>query len=343
MFPYGLTRDDFARVREIVPGVRLATATREHRREIRYRDRALDGRVVAVTPEYWQIQDIHLASGRFLGDLDARSAAAVAVLGADAAEVLFRADEPLGRSIRVGADQYYQVVGVAARRAVSPGLGSSLPAQDFNRDVYIPLPTDAARFGRYLTYHRAGELEKDGIELNQITLALEDISRVRETAGIVSDFLDEAHKQDDVAVTVPLDLLEKVEEAGRLFRLVLAAIASISLLVGGIGIMNIMLATVSERTREIGIRRALGATRADIIRQFLAESMLLSGCGGVAGILLGIVATWCLAFFVGVSTIVRPGAPLLAFGIALAVGLGFGTYPARRAAFLDPTEALRHE
>jgi putative ABC transport system permease protein len=159
----------------------------------------------------------------------------------------------------------------------------------------------------------------------------------------VEAIIRENHPRDDTSMTVPLDLLEKAERTQRIFTWVLTAIASISLLVGGIGIMNIMLATVTERTREIGIRRALGARRSDITWQFLIETTVLSGTGGLIGVGLGFAGSYLASGAAGVSTVVQPWSPLLAFVISIAVGLIFGVFPARRAAYMDPIEALRHE
>jgi putative ABC transport system permease protein len=267
----------------------------------------------------------------------------VAVLAAETAATLFPKEDPLGRSIRIGADQYYTVVGIAERRAASPGVEGELPAQEYNRDVYIPFRTDRVRFGQYLAFLRGGSLQKDGAEISQITVTVGETEHVTTTAEVVADLIDRSHDQADVAIAVPLALLEKIEETQGLFNLVLGAIASISLLVGGIGIMNIMLATVSERTREIGIRRALGAKQRDISRQFLVETVVLSGSGGLLGILLGLGLSHGVSTVIGVYTVVRLPSIILACVISVAVGLIFGMYPARRAARLDPIEALRRE
>jgi putative ABC transport system permease protein len=166
---------------------------------------------------------------------------------------------------------------------------------------------------------------------------------VRRTADIIDGVLKQFHPKKDTAITVPLDLLEKAEQTQRIFTLVLSAIASISLIVGGIGVMNIMLATVTERTKEIGIRRALGAKRRDIALQFLVETIALSSAGGLLGVALGIGFSYFVTYFFALPTIIRAWSPVLAFAVSVAVGLIFGTYPARRAAYMDPIEALRHE
>jgi putative ABC transport system permease protein len=180
-------------------------------------------------------------------------------------------------------------------------------------------------------------------ELSQMTVAVDSMDHVKQTAEIIQSTLDQYHTKKDVEITVPLDLLERAEKTQRIFTLVLGAIASISLIVGGIGIMNIMLATVTERTREIGIRRALGAKRRDVAWQFLAETMTLSSLGGFLGVGLGIGLSFVVTSFFHFPTIIRAWSTLLAFAVSVIVGLVFGTYPARRAALMDPIEALRHE
>jgi len=339
---YGLTMRDLRRIRATIPELTAISPSRDHRRSLSFQDRRLQGRVVGVTPEYQLLHKVRLESGRFIEELDCLRAAPVVVLAAQTAEQLFPLADPLGKTIRVGEDQCYRVVGTAAPRAASPGLGSGLPAQDFNRDVYVPLTTDHQRFGENVVFDRASSQPAEKVELSQITLAVVETGRVKAAARVVEAIIQEAGKQDETALTVPLDLLEKAEETQRIFTWVLTAIASISLLVGGIGIMNIMLANVTERTREIGIRRALGACRADIVSQFLIETTVLSCTGGLIGIALGVGSALLASQLTGIATLIRPWAPLLAAGISVAIGLVFGTYPARRAAWLDPVEALRH-
>ncbi len=340
---YGLTRKDLERIEATIPTVTSVTPMREFRKDMRYLDRKLEGRVVSVTPNFLEMNGLHLSRGRFLTALDNERFANVTVLGAEVAERLFPVDDPLGRAVRIGEEHYYKVVGVMERRAPSAGVSSSLAAQDYNRDVYIPFTTDRVRFGKVITYHRAGTWQHEKLEVSQITVTVDKMDNVKKTAEIIQGLLEQYHTQKDTAVTVPLDLLEKAEKTQRIFTLVLGAIASISLLVGGIGIMNIMLATVTERTREIGIRRALGAKRRDITWQFLTEATALSTMGGLVGVGLGIGLSHLVTRFFALPTIIQGWSPVLALAVSVAVGLVFGTYPARRAALMDPIEALRHE
>jgi len=227
------------------------------------------------------------------------------------------------------------------------GTGGTQAAEDYNHDVYIPLETCRVRFGEQIIIRQSGSFNREQVELSQITLTVSDIDHVRPTGDVVRDILGR-HGQADWAVTVPLDRLEEAERAKRRYQALLVLIASISLIVGGIGIMNIMLATVTERTREIGIRRALGAKRRDITMQFLIEAVVQTSLGGLLGAVfgLGIVFTVpkVVSMFGGaLPAKVHVPAIFLSLVVAVTVGVLFGWYPARRAALLDPIEALRHE
>ena len=340
---YGLTSRDLSRIIASVPTLLSVTAIRDHRRSFTYNDHRMQGRVVGVTPGYEEVAGLRLSAGRFLSDLDVERVSPVAVLGAHVGRVLFPFEDPLDKTIRIGEDQYYRVIGVIQPRATSTEQSSGLPAEDLNQDVYIPFDTDRHRFGETVAFDRSSGQLPEKLEIRQITLTVSDTSFVKRTAEIVADILRQDRKDEDTIMIVPLDLLEKAEQTQRIFTLVLSAIASISLLIGGIGIMNIMLATVTERTKEIGLRRALGARRQDIISQFLIETLVLTSVGGLLGVAFGMVLSWQITHWAGIATMIRFWSPLLAFATSLAVGLIFGLYPARRAAMMDPIEALRHE
>ncbi len=342
LLAYGLTLADLERITATVPSVVGATPAREARKDVRHLDRKLEGRVVAVLPSYFAQNGLRLGHGRLLTDLDNRRYENVAVLAAGTAEKLFPVDDPVGRSVQIG-EQAYRVVGVTEFKAPTAGVGGSLAAQDYNLDAYIPFATDHARNGDIILYAKAGQFQMEKLEVSQITVTVDVLENVRPTAAILQGLLDQFHTQKDTAVTVPLELLERAEQAQRIFTLVLGAIASVSLAVGGIGVMNIMLAAVTERTREIGVRRALGARRRDIAAQFLVESVVLSGVGGLLGVGLGAGVAALVTYAFGFPTILRAWSPLVAVAVAVAVGLASGTYPARRAAAMDPVEALRHE
>ena len=340
---YGLTHQDYDRIVETIPTVIKATPLREFRQEVRHLDQVLDCRIVGAEPSLLSLTGQKLASGRFLESTDLTMFANVAVLGHEVAETLFPFGNPIGQSVRIGEQHYYTIVGVTGFKAPSAGTGSSLAAQDFNKDVYIPLTTNRVRFGEVMMSQKSGSFTAERIELSQITVTIDKNENVLKTANAIRSLLKQFHEKEDYGVTVPLELLEKAEATKRIFNLVLGSIASISLLVGGIGIMNIMLATVTERTREIGIRRALGAKKKDITFQFLVETAVISASGGLIGVALGLAAPPIVARFTGIPAVVQPLAPVIAFAIAVVTGVGFGLYPARRAASMDPVEALRSE
>ncbi len=339
---FGVTYADYRRIMTI-PSVVSVTPVREFAQKVRRLDREIEGRIVGVDADFLKMTGQHTEDGRFLTDADLFTRANVAVLGSQAAEKLFAYGDPVGKTVRVGEDHYFRVVGVTSFKAPSSGTGSSLAAQDFNRDIYIPLTTNRARFGDVIESEKQGSFTAEKIELSQVTVTVDGMDNVKKTATALESLLGQFHTKKDYVITVPLELLEKAAATQRIFNLVLGSIASISLLVGGIGIMNIMLATVSERTREIGIRRALGARRRDIIEQFLIETTVMSSSGGLIGVLLGVAAPPLVSYLSGMPVVIRPWSPIIAFLIAVTIGIVFGVYPARRAAMLDPVEALRTE
>jgi putative ABC transport system permease protein len=340
---YGLRYDDFERLLATIPTIRRALPIREIRKQIRYLERALDGRVVGTTHAYADFNHLEIEKGRFLTASDNDRYENYAVLASETAKVLFPYEDPLEKSVRLGSD-YYTIVGVTKERAATGGIGGSLSAQDYNKDVYIPINTCRLRFGDRLIDSRPGSFSIEETQLSQITLQVNEIDDVRKTAPVIQAAIEPKHPKRDVQFVVPYDLLMQAQATARQFSIILGTIASISLLVGGIGIMNIMLATVTERTREIGIRRALGAKRRDITQQFLIETVVLSGVGGVLGVCIGIGIPEILRKLASdQDPVVTLDSVVLSFGISVAIGILFGLYPARRAAMMDPIEALRHE
>ncbi len=240
---------------------------------------------------------------------------------------------------------YYRVVGIVQERSQPEqrSQAGKMEGQPLDNNVYIPLSASRTRFGEVLIRRTAGSFEAEEVQLHQVTVQMRDLAAVETADPQIKTLLGRFHDQNDYEIIVPLQLLRQAEQTKRIFNIVLGSIAAISLLVGGIGIMNIMLATVTERTREIGVRRALGARRRDITMQFLVETVVLSVGGGLIGVVVGIVVPVVVSQLTTMKTIVTLWSVLLAFGISGAVGIIFGLYPAKAAADLDPIEALRHE
>ena len=291
--------------------------------------------VYGVAPSYQSIGSLRVAHGRFFTAEESEAAAPVAVLGQASAASLFGTDDPLDRFVKVN-QQWFRVVGVAGPEATVQTEIAGLPAQDRNNMIYVPLMAAILRVEDALSW------QKD--EIDGIYLQMAPDADITATGTLVRGLLDVSHRNaGDFSVVVPAELLAQQQRTRRIFQIVMVAIASISLLVGGIGIMNIMLASVLERTREIGVRRAIGARRTDIVRQFLIETSLITITGGVAGILLGMALSQLVGYLAGWSTIVTVTSIVLAFAVSVTIGLVFGLYPAMRASRLDPVVALHYE
>jgi putative ABC transport system permease protein len=291
--------------------------------------------VYGVNPSYPTIAGLHLVQGRFFDPDEESRAAAVCVLGAAARSSLFGASDPIGQYVKVN-DQWFRVIGIAAPQLSSQTEVAGVPTLDLNNTMYVPLNSAILRLEDSYSGQRD---EIDGIYLN-----LRENADLPAVAKVVRAILDSSHHSaGDFSVIVPAELLAEQRRTERLFNAVMVAIASISLLVGGIGIMNIMLASILERTREIGVRRAVGARQSDIIRQFVVEATMISFVGGSFGIVFGFVMSRLIAWLAGWSTIVTASSIMLAFVVSITVGLVFGIYPAVKAARLDPVEAIRYE
>ena len=336
---YGLLYEDELRIATSFPHVLRTVPVKIVRKAGRLGERSMDLRLLGTTPDWFELIKRPLIAGRLLNDFDLQNAANTAVLTEHGARHLLATENSIGQMLKLGGD-YFEVVGIV-RSESSQGAGLQTPDQQI--DVYIPINVAKARFGDIITQVSSGSRSRELVELHQIIAEVDAAANVESSAAAISAMLRRFHKKQDYSVAVPLALLRQAEATKRTFNIVLGSIAGISLLVGGIGIMNIMLASVTERTREIGIRRAIGAKRRQIIMQFLIETMVLSTTGGLIGIAIGLFIPWLITVVAGMPTVVTPISLLLSLGISMAIGIIFGLYPAVRAASLDPIVALRHE
>ncbi len=346
---YGITYDDIDRIRNTIPSVEIVMPSRILREDVWRGEYRVDCEVVGTLPWYPRMTNHPVVRGRFFTDSELDAVANVCVLEQGMANELFPIDNPIGRTVRIGS-QVYRVVGVMAPKGArisgagepkKPGAPGSAQAAAYQ--MYIPLSAARQRFGELIVQRSSGSIAAEKVELHEATVQVARLEDVLETSEIIRGLLERYHTKKDYDLVVPLGLLQQAERQKQIFNVVLGAIAGISLLVGGIGIMNIMLASVTERTREIGIRRAIGAKRSQIVVQFLIETVVLSTIGGLLGIFVGVSIPIVVTFLAGMPTVVTLWSLLLSVGISMGVGLLFGMYPAARAANLNPIEALRHE
>jgi putative ABC transport system permease protein len=332
----GLNFTDFRVIQANVENISAATARKRFTpSKLLPRPQADSPMVYGVSPAYVGIANLALVSGRFFDEAETTAAAPVVVLGEAAAASLFGADDPIGRYVKVN-EQWFQVIGVAGPQLTVQADVAGLPAQDRNNLMYVPL------YSAIFRLEDGQSQQKD--EIDGIYLQMRQGADIPSAAALLRGLLNVSHRNaGDFTIVSPAELLAEQRRTQRVFEMVMVAIASISLLVGGIGIMNIMLASVMERTREIGIRRAIGAKRRDVIRQFLIETTIISLAGGVLGVIVGVALSRAIGYLAGWSTIVTTTSIVLAFFVSVTIGLVFGLYPAVRAAGLDPVKALHYE
>lgn len=369
-FTPGLTYADAQAIRDIIPQVEATSAEVVLNTTITREGRRRSGKLVGVDTSYFRLLNLELADGASFSRIQYEQGRSVAIIGHGVRTRFFTTEDPIGKTIKVG-DNWLTVVGVLVDRPVNAENAQRLGIRDVNMDIYIPVPTFLLRYRnramvteKEIAASAQGEVEVFSVggdqsgnadpakeaerrnmnQLDRIIIKVADARYVPGVADITQRMLARRHNTVvDFEVSVPEMLLKQEQRTRNIFNIVLGAIASISLVVGGIGIMNIMLASVLERIREIGVRRAVGATQRDILAQFLTEAVLISVAGGLAGIAVGGGLSYAIEHFAGIKTVVSVISVVLAFGVSFAVGLGFGIVPAYRAALRDPVDCLRYE
>jgi putative ABC transport system permease protein len=345
---YGITRDTLAVIQANFPDATHIVPLKAVGGQIMRQEFRKTSQAFGTTPEMIEVANIPMARGRYLTPRDLEDEARVAVIGSQVAKDFFAYDDPIGQTMMID-QKPVTVIGVFAPVGTAGGAGVAQIGRDINLDVHIPLTTAVTNFGDMVVRSSSGNMQAAAIQISEIYIQSPTMNTVMTDAARLRRIIDIRHPTRDVAFIVPYELLETAKATARRYNLVFGAVAGISLLVGGIGIMNIMLASVTERTREIGIRRAIGATRRHILTQFLVETGVLSGIGGVVGVTLGVGLSLAVPAITQWTTDkalpsqVTGWSIVLSFAVATMTGLIFGIYPARRAAAQDPIESLRHD
>lgn len=352
-FSSGLTLNDAKALKELNPLIEYITPVREQTASITYKSTIFQAKIIGTTPDFPATFNSKVAEGSFIKTFNNDGYSNVCVIGHNVRERLFKFENPLMKKIKIG-DLWFDVIGVIADKNVSSG---GMGMRNFNDDIYIPLSTMMYKItksaasegevtGMVFFYGNEEEVANvvDRSTVDQLTVKVKDSNVLKEAAELTRRVLDRRHYGvKDYEIVLPEQLLEQKQKTQRIFNIVMGAIAGISLLVGGIGIMNIMLANILERTKEIGIRRAVGATRRDVLSQFMFEAIIISIIGGIIGIIVGYIMTSLISRYAEWNTIISPTAVILAFIVSVATGLLFGIYPAKQAADKDPIESLRYE
>lgn len=352
--PFGLKFSDAESVGQVCGYAKQVIPFREVFADVKLGNKPVQAKVVGTTAGYSSATRSPVERGRFLMPRDIDEHLPVCVLGAAAKREIFGFDDPLGDTVKIG-QRLFRVVGVMERKEAGAAKAFSA-MRDLNSDIYIPITvsiTDFQLFSQQAVPANRNTLMKMWQQMNSrqskgdsalsgIIVQVDGEAATVPSSSVIRSVLDRLHRGiRDYEIIVPAELLRQSQQTQQIFNIVMAAIAGISLLVGGIGIMNIMLATVSQRTREIGVRRCIGATRWDIIRQFMLEALVITCAGGLIGVALGIGGARAISEYAGWLTVVSMQAVVVSFGVSALVGIVFGMYPAVRAAMVDPIEALR--
>jgi len=355
-YSLGLTTKDLEAIKAIAPDIQIITPVRESKHGVMYKSNLSQNVITGTSTGYPMTFNSKLVEGTFFKEYHQELRANVCVIGSGVKERLFKYESPLNKKIKIG-EMWFSIIGVVAPKSVSSAGSQSFGIRNFNEDIYIPLNTMLYKFTKVevdpnfvvrgnVTITNEDDIirQSDRVSLDQIIVKVDKSERLKEIAALTGRILDRRHfGVKDYEIVLPEQLLEQKQKTQRIFNIVMGAIAGISLLVGGIGIMNIMLANILERTREIGVRRAVGATMNDILLQFLSEAVTISVLGGVLGILVGFILTAAISTYAEWNTIVSPISVILAFTVSVATGIVFGIYPAKKAADKNPIETLRYE
>jgi putative ABC transport system permease protein len=354
--PYGLTYGDALVLKELCDFAKRVVPSCRVFGEVTATGKSIDARVFGTGPGYIDTSHLKVADGRFIDDTDVARRAHVCVLGAEVKRDAFSYESPVGKFIKIGMSNF-RVIGVMQARVLETSE-ETFSLRDLNQDVYIPITVAMEDFQLYM--EKAIPMNPEAVmglmsamferpplnrrPISEISVQVKDTDKTVPAADVVKQILSRRHGGvPDFEIIIPIELLRQRQQTQNIFNVVMGAIASISLLVGGIGIMNIMLATVTQRAREIGIRRCIGATRGDIIRQFLLECLVITMVGGLIGVGGGVGAAQAISYYAGWKTVVATAAVALSLGVSISVGIIFGLYPAIRAAAIEPMEALRGE
>jgi putative ABC transport system permease protein len=352
-FSPGLTIQDGIAIQKILPNIKYISPEIVMDK-LAFRDRfKVNSKLVGIKNVYFLENQFEILSGSYFSDIQHKMNKPVCIIGYGIYKKLFPTENPIGKKLKAG-NIWLTVTGVLKNRNLNSENISSLGIRDFNYDIYIPINTMLLRYQNRATISDSDikrgrdddeEVIKENYhQLDKLTIHLFDNSKMNQTGQIIADILKRRHNNTiDFEITIPELLIQQEQSTKQVFNFVLGAIASISLLVGGIGIMNIMLASVMERTKEIGVRKAVGAKRKDIMLQFLNESVSISLTGGIIGIILGVSSAIVIEIFAGITTYISAFSVIISFFVSISVGIIFGFAPARKAALQDPIELLRYE
>ncbi len=333
-FSQGLSLQDADVIREIVPGVQNIASQAEKNSEVKYSDKSVKSTIIGITPDFLSMMNYSLKDGYFINEKHYQERLKVCVLGAGIAANFFKGEDPIGKMVKID-DQWLEVVGVLESKSLFTETVGELAARDLNTDVYVPLS---------LFLNRFTPENPLASQIQQITVRIANNEQLFQASKLIDEILKRHHfNNDDYSIVIPFELLKQEEKERQIYNFLLGAIAAISLLVGGIGIMNIMLATVMERTREIGVRRAVGARKIDIMSQFVTESVVISITGGIIGVLVGVLLAVTVTIFTDINTFIQPYSVIVAFSFSVIVGITFGYLPAKNAANLKPVDSIRQE